>query len=124
MKSSRSRVENQRFQPRYDVECGSRTKVTLEESECCHHCAILVITFDKRAAAECMQLVRETSYLFFEEDEEDNGKTNDENDKNNKHLEYCLGDFHEHGDINSKQTKPAEKQHQVGITEENRCHSH
>ena len=40
-KTSRSREENQQqTQPTYDVESGNRTRATLVEGECSHHCAI------------------------------------------------------------------------------------
>ena len=40
-KTSRSREENQQqTQPTYDVESGNRTRATLVESKCSHHCAI------------------------------------------------------------------------------------
>ena len=40
-KTSRSREENQQqTQPTYDVECGNRTRATLVEGECSHHCDI------------------------------------------------------------------------------------
>ena len=38
-KTSRSRVENQQTQPTYDAESGNRTRATLVEGECSHHCA-------------------------------------------------------------------------------------
>ena len=38
-KTSRSRVENQQTQPKYDAESGNRTRDTLVEGECSHHCA-------------------------------------------------------------------------------------
>ena len=38
---SPSREENQQqTQPTYDIESGNRTRATLEEGECSHHCAI------------------------------------------------------------------------------------
>ena len=40
-KTSRSREENQQqTQPTYDVESANRTRATLVEGECSHHCAI------------------------------------------------------------------------------------
>ena len=40
-KTSRSREDNQQqTQPAYDVESGNRTRATLVECECSHHCAI------------------------------------------------------------------------------------
>ena len=38
-KTSRSRVENQQTQPTCDAESGNRTRNTLVEGECSHHCA-------------------------------------------------------------------------------------
>ena len=38
-KTSRCRVENQQTQPTYDAESGNRTRATLVEGECSHHCA-------------------------------------------------------------------------------------
>ena len=38
-KTSRSRVENQQTQPTYDVRSGNRTRATLVEGQCSHHCA-------------------------------------------------------------------------------------
>ena len=38
-KTSRSRVENQQTQPTYDTGSGNRTRATLVEGECSHHCA-------------------------------------------------------------------------------------
>ena len=38
-KNSWSRVENQQTHPTYDTEPGNRTRATLVEGECSHHCA-------------------------------------------------------------------------------------
>ena len=38
-KTSRSRVENQQTQPTYDVRSRNRTRATLVEGQCSHHCA-------------------------------------------------------------------------------------
>ena len=37
--TSRTRVENQQTQSTYDVRSGNRTRATLVESQCSHHCA-------------------------------------------------------------------------------------
>ena len=42
-KTSRSRVENQQTQPTYGVESGNRSRATLVEGECSHHCARLAL---------------------------------------------------------------------------------
>ena len=38
-KTSRSRVENQKTQPTYDIRSGNRTRATMAEGQCSHHCA-------------------------------------------------------------------------------------
>ena len=38
-KTSWSRVENQQTQPTYDVRSANRTRATLAEGQCSHHCA-------------------------------------------------------------------------------------
>ena len=38
-KTSHSRVENQQTQPTYDVQSANRTRATLVEGQCSHHCA-------------------------------------------------------------------------------------
>ena len=53
-KIPRCRVENQRNQPTYDAESGNRTRVTLVEGECSHHCTI---TVDRRTLAKARHLV-------------------------------------------------------------------
>ena len=44
-RNTRSRDENQQqTQPTYDAESGNRTRATLVEGKCSHHCAILAPT--------------------------------------------------------------------------------
>ena len=38
-KTYRRRVENQKTQPTYDVQCGNQTWATLVEGRCSRHCA-------------------------------------------------------------------------------------
>lgn len=68
--------------------------------------------------------VSSITHLLFEENEEYNGKANDEDEKDKENFDNRLSDLHEHGNINPKQAKTAEKQHQVGITEEYGCDTH
>ena len=37
-KTPRSRVENQKTQPTYDIRSGNRTRATMAEGQCSHHC--------------------------------------------------------------------------------------
>jgi len=56
-KTSRSRVENQQTQPTYDVRSGNRTRATLVEGQCSHHCA---------NTAPCMETDRMFLMLWLE----------------------------------------------------------
>ena len=60
----------------------------------------------------------ELTYLFFKEDVKSQCKSQNQKNKHNHNLEYSLRHFNIHWDVSAKQAISSEKQHHVGVAQE------